>query len=716
MIKQLFLNLSIPGWIFFILFWILLILAVIYYRKTLPPLSTLRRYTLTILRSISLIIIFFILFKPVLELFLEQREKPAVAIIYDNTGSMKIKENLGERGDSLQYALAYFRENWSPDSISLKQYHLASTLANLTNDSLDFSGSQTNLSAALESIQDSLLPHNIQTIVLFSDGQFNTGPNPLIIAKKSAAPIYTVTVGDSIAKKDVQLSSLKFPPVAYAGDSILIKIDISQTGFSSENRIVRLRQNDRQISSRSILLPPSGFQKQIEFVVKTGEPGEYRYSIDIETDQQEITSQNNTRQFLLTILKSKLKVLLISGQPTFDQQLLLRVLRQLPDVQLSVLSENSAGGFYEKNSQTIRADSMDAILMLGYPTRNSNSPFLNSTILAIQKNNIPCFVVISRSTYLASLAPLAELLSLQKDSRINESAEILAELTTAGILHPVTRIDDDNQILQELWRDLPPVTGYGSGLKLLDPALVLLRGSSPQGEPAAPLLYTSSRGENKALVLAAANVGNWHFQLQDDLRRESLFKNFLDHAIRWLVSREDLQKISISPNQKVFTLGDVVEFSGQVFDEFYRPLSDAQVELKIRGDNFELDEMINQQGDEYRFQTSGIPSGSYTYQVLAKKTDQSIGQIQGRFVVEQLELELQETRANPSLLKEIPATAGGKNWSVKRALEEIPRFRFREQVQILTIEHVLWNKWYWLLLLVLFLSTEWFMRKRWGLL
>jgi hypothetical protein len=243
-----------------------------------------------------------------------------------------------------------------------------------------------------------------------------------------------------------------------------------------------------------------------------------------------------------------------------------------------------------------------------------------------------------------------------------------------------------------------------------------LQGSSPPNQSAAPLLYTSSRGENKALVLAAANFGYWHFQLQDDLRRESIFKNFMDHSIRWLVSREDLQKISISPSQKVFTLGDVVEFSGQVFDEFYHPLSEAQVELKIRGDDFELDEMINQQGNEYRFQTSGIPSGSYTYQVIAKKTDQLVGQIQGRFVVEQLELELQETRANLSLLREIAASAGGKSWSVKEALEEIPRFRFQEQVQILTIEHILWNKWYWLLLLVLLLSAEWFMRKRWGLL
>jgi hypothetical protein len=451
-------------------------------------------------------------------------------------------------------------------------------------------------------------------------------------------------------------------------------------------------------------------------VVKTSEPGEYRYSVELEADGQELTTQNNTRQFLLTILKSKLKVLLISGQPTFDQRLLLRVLQQLPDVQLFVLSENSAGGFYEKNSQLIKADSMDAILMLGYLTRNSNSSFLNSCILTVQKLQILCFIFITRGTHLAGLSPLAELLSLQKESRVIESLNVVAGLTTAGILHPVTRIDDDNQTLQELWKDLPPVTGYGLGLKLLNPALVLLREVSPENQETSPLLYSSTRNENKVLVMAVTNIGSWHFQLQDDLRREALFKNFMDHAIRWLVSREDLQKINISPSQKVFNLGDVVEFSGQVFDEFYRPLADAQVELKIRGENFELDEVVNRQGDEYRFQTIGIPSGSYTFQVIAQKGGQSVGQIQGKFVVEQLELELQETKANPALMREIAAAAGGKSWSVKRALEEISRLRLQEQVQILNTEYILWNQWYWLLLLVLLLSSEWFLRKRWGLL
>jgi hypothetical protein len=716
MAKQLFLNLSIPGWIFFILFWLLIALAVIYYRKTLPPLSILRRSILVILRSLSLIIIFFLLFKPVLELFFEQREKPAIAILYDNSSSMKIEDPSGIRGDSLQYALKYLSKNWSPDSLTLKPYQFAGKLSALSGDSLDFSGSQTNLSAALETIQDSLQRHNIQSVILLSDGQFNAGANPLISAKKSAVPIYTVPVGDSAFKKDVRVTNLKFPPVAYAGDTILIKVDISQTGFSQVNKIVKLKQNDRLLSTKNVLLPPSGFQKQIELLVKTSEPGEFRYRVEIEGDAQEITTQNNSRQFLLNVLKNKLKLLVVSGQPVFDQRLLLQVLRQLADIQLFVLSENPSGGFYEKNIQNIEADSMDVILMLGYPTRNSNASFLNHCLLAVQKQKIPVFLILNRNTQLPALSPLFDLLSLQKDSRINESLNTMAELTTAGILHPVTRIEEDTQLLQELWSNLPPVIGYGRGLKLLNPAVLLLKEASAGNQQSSPLLYASTRSENKSLVLAAANIGSWHFQLQDDPRRETLFKDFIDQAIRWLVSREDIQKINISTNQKVFNLGEVVEFSGQVFDDFYHPMNEAQLELKVRGENFVLDDVINREGDEYRYQASGVPSGSFTFQVIAKKGEQLLGQIQGKFVVEQLELELQETKANPALLREIAAAAGGKSWSMKRFLQESAHFKLQEQVQILTFEHILWNQWYWLLLLVLFLSSEWFLRKRWGLL
>ncbi len=393
MLKQLFLNLSIPGWIFFILFWIILITAIWYYRKTLPPLSPYRRFLLTSLRSLSLILFFFILFKPVLQLFLEKREKPAVAVLYDNSSSMRINDPFGMRGDSLRFLLKYFREQWPSDSLVLRPYQFSGRLSTLSQDSLAFDGSQTNLSSALESLQDSLRPYNIQAIILLSDGQFNAGANPLIPAKKSAVPIYSVCLGDSLPKKDIRITNVRFPAVAYAGDSVLVKVNISQSGFSSENRIVKLLQNQRLVSSKNILLPPGGFEKTVEFVLQTREPGENQYQVEIESSSDEVTALNNRRQFFMNVLKSKLKVLLISGQPLFDQRLLMQVLKQLPDIQLQVLSENNSGGFYEKSSQPIVPDSMDVFIFLGYPTRKSQSDFLNRCLLSVQNQKIPVFFI-----------------------------------------------------------------------------------------------------------------------------------------------------------------------------------------------------------------------------------------------------------------------------------------------------------------------------------
>ena len=51
MVKQLFLNLSLPGWVFLIFVLILVTVAVFYYRRTLPPLLPWRRGFLTVLRS-----------------------------------------------------------------------------------------------------------------------------------------------------------------------------------------------------------------------------------------------------------------------------------------------------------------------------------------------------------------------------------------------------------------------------------------------------------------------------------------------------------------------------------------------------------------------------------------------------------------------------------------------------------------------------------------
>ena len=67
-------------------------------------------------------------------------------------------------------------------------------------------------------------------------------------------------------------------------------------------------------------------------------------------------------------------------------------------------------------------------------------------------------------------------------------------------------------------------------------------------------------------------------------------------------------------------------------------------------------------------------------------------------------------------MKQMAANSSGKFWSIKEFLEASESFNLQSQIQYINQEEILWNKLYWLIVIVGLLSLEWFLRKRWGLL
>jgi len=716
MIDQLYLNFSVPAWIIFLICWFLIAIAVFFYTRTLPPLSQKRRFVLITTRAINFIILLSLIFQPVIHYMIQKTEKPTVALLFDNSGSMKISESYGLRGDSLNYALDQLKRTWDNDSVIIRPYRFAENLHLMQQDSLDFAGSRTNISTAMTLILDSLLNYNIRSVLLFSDGIFNEGANPLMNAIKSPVPISTVTVGDTLSKKDVEVAGVRFNPVVYAGDSLTVTVNLSQAGFNPTNAVVRLRGDGIRPVAKTVLLPPSGFQKSVEFTIAPQTAGDFTYRVEIESLPDEMTTRNNHRQFILRVLKNKYRLFLISGQPSFDQRILIHILNQLPSIQVTVLTENRLGRFYEPGFQRIDPDSQDVYIFLGYPTRISDKNYLSAVLSSIKKNNIPLFCMLTEYTYLVNLAPVEDILPIFLNSRLSRTENSMVRITPTGLLHPATRLQDESRNRSEWWQDLPPVTDFGRDLELQKTSSVLLTREAGNEEDQVPLFMAASGKDNKSLLLAFSGFGNWHMLLQDDPVRETFFRSLVDRGIRWLVSREDLQRIHIKPQQQVYQLGEMVEFSGQVFDEFYREVNDAEVNVVIRGDSFQIEDIIPNQGGYYAYRTASIPSGIYEYKIKATSGERFLGEVRGKIAVEQLELEWQETVANISLMQQLAGNTGGQHWRVKEFLENMDQFRFTEQTQLLAHELVIWNNYYWLVAIISLLALEWFLRKRWGLL
>jgi hypothetical protein len=198
-------------------------------------------------------------------------------------------------------------------------------------------------------------------------------------------------------------------------------------------------------------------------------------------------------------------------------------------------------------------------------------------------------------------------------------------------------------------------------------------------------------------------------------------ENLSSNTVRWLVTRDDEKPVQVRPTKEIFAGSDPVEFTGQVYDENYRPINDAEVSLSAsqKGQTSQL--TLSPLGNG-RFEGAfdPLPEGDYTYTAKVVAGGRQLAEEKGSFSVGGLNVEFQETRANRSLLEQIASRTGGRSYeagSIERLPQDIaavPNFRPRDVSVAQQFE--LWNKTWMLASLVALFAVEWFLRKRHGML
>lgn len=721
MIENIVLKLDWPQWLFFLITLILLGLSFLYYFRTLPPLSQSRRVVSTFLRAAGLIIIFFLLLRPVLQIISRQHEKPVVAFLLDNSASMKVSESYGPRGDSLQYVYKELAALNPGDSLELALFLFDLSLKSQSGEGLTFKTDGTDISGAITSVVDSLSGKNLQGIVLLSDGIYNRGANPLLISQNINVPIYTVMIGDTTLPKDIAIRRIQTNPVTYLNKELPIDVVIWQNGFDGQKVILSVYQGKKQIARQPVKLVKSGFEQKEHLTVIPREEGDFTYTVQVQKLPEEITDRNNYQNVGIKVLKSKVQVLVFSGAPNYDRHFLEYAAEQLKDYQFTFLTEKSPGRYYETDFERVKIDSVDLIVFHGFPTPNTNVQQLEKVFRQVNKRKIPLMWFLNRLTAVPQLQNYKSLIPFALSTQLNPLENISAQLTTGGDLHPVTRLEESETANQLLWSELPPLEVYDP-VKYKPGSQILMetagyRKARTGKTKKYPVLYVYREKEIKHMVFCGSNFGFWHFQLQEDPLRDQLFIRFVERSVRWLVNRDDINPIQIRPVQQSFNLGDQVVFSGQVYNEFYNPITDVQVKITITGDNSEYsDEMNMEAGGYYRSVFAGLPEGKFHYTITAEKDGRQIGVRRGKFTVNPFYLEFQQIAGNAAMMRQMAKNTGGQFFLPGQFVRHFRKLDFRSRTQFSFSEYFLWSYIHWLFVIVLLLSIEWFLRKRWGLL
>jgi hypothetical protein len=312
-------------------------------------------------------------------------------------------------------------------------------------------------------------------------------------------------------------------------------------------------------------------------------------------------------------------------------------------------------------------------------------------------------------------SPLAETFPVNlpsaKGTFQRESAT--AGLTAAGADSVITRLAEDPAQNAERWKKLPYMMNYQDPGTAKPGAATLL--DMTVNNRKMPLLITENYGRGRTAVFATG--GTWRWQMSMPVEDQS-HESFWRQLLRWMVTDSPGQISSSVPSQMLFDDGRV-QISADVRGKDYMPAADARVQAHILGPGgvaaeVELAADPNTPG-VFRADWNADKPGPYMAEITAKRGNEELGRDVLNFQRTDGVAENFHTEQNRPLLERLAAQTGGHYWR-PQDLSRLPNeISYSEAGITIRDTKELWNMPVVFLLILLLRSSEWLLRRKWGI-
>lgn len=638
-------------------------------------------------------------------------------------------------------------------------------------------GALTDIGGAIREAASAWKGQQTAGIVLVTDGGHNSGQFPFAAITALGVPVYAIGVGAVEPPKDIQIQHINYAPVAYAGHESLIRVSVAQTGYTGKMTRLTLREvKENALIDAATLTFGTDAQEAtttqiIELKLTPKAEGNFQYVVTLPALDGELTEANNQKTFSLKVVKAKLNVFYLEGKPRWDYTFLKRALERDPDIEATcaILSHsgsremltdtavNRLDGYYPQAtpaSETPRFPETSAelakydVLILGDIGDAQLTKAQQLTIVDfVETQGKPIIFLPSqrmlgvdglRNTELAQLLPIDV---PAKGCRIQD-AEFTVRLTQSGAFHPMLQIGDRQSTQRDdtdvnfgsnatLWQNLPvSLSRFFSEFRLKGGATVLME--SGKGSP---VLILQRTGLGKSLLIAAEGFWRWDFSVKafKGSRYRTIYPRFWAQVLRWMATNTDAEKLHLSTDAATYTIGDTAKVTAYLYSETYQAQIGASVQIEViqpEGSPFRLqirntienaNGIASQQnatadiGNLYTAQFELLQKGTYRIQAIGRRGNLVLGEDQIDIYAHPQLAELEAPQLNETLLKQLTEETGGIYVAIGDA-KSLPENVAKVQHPVFVdAERELWAHPLVLIAVVGLLGTEWFLRKRIGL-
>ncbi len=654
-------------WVFLLALVALSYLAFRLYRRVPPAVSPGLRRTLLAIRIAAIAVIVFVLLEPVVRFTRTSTERPIVAVLLDTSRSMSISDGTGgiRRGDE---AVSLLNEVVVPRvarDADVEAFGFADHMERIETrrgaiaGEQKFDGRLTDIAGAFTELRRQV-PEALSAIVLATDGAANRGGSVLDAWRPLGVPVYSLGVGSEVEPKDIAIREALTNRISYAGEVLPIEVTLSSAGFAEGSTTVELQENGVDLDTATVELSETGEESVVKFDVVPPTQGIHRYTIVVPVAPGELSTSNNRRVVATNTLGGKVKVLMVASRPSWDYAFLVRELRADANMDLTswngLSGPSGAGGPVPRTAEALL--SYDLVILV--EPNWADLPFPAEWLARFVSERGGGLLVVGLPPGRGEGGDAAAILpSVSTRPAQNAAREARLQLTSEGEASSLCRVVDGRYDNASLWQQLPPVWTAAEPWWEPGPAATVLASASPSEGETIPVIMTSRSGGGSVALFAVSGIWRWKMAGPEE---PDALDAVVANAARWLTARGELTRVTAETDKDVYSAGETVHLSAQVYGSDYRLARDASVRAEVskgEGTAPVRTTVLSPDGDFYRGSVDGLTPGRYVYVAHGDVAGESMGDARGEFVVDEFSLEDAEIRRRPGLLRRLADDSGG---------------------------------------------------------
>lgn len=341
------------------------------------------RVALGVMRGLLLAFLILLLNRPVLTLTQTRTEPSVVAVMIDDSISMRVRDSGTGQDPQTRLAAAvgllnaqdqaFVRDLRKTHTVRLYSFdadrdtlHTAGGPASPSEPTapsaaaadpaladalarLQPTGQNTQVAKSIRQVLDDLQGQRLAGVVVFTDGR-DTPAQPLsgtlALLKDFGVKVFPVPVGSDQAPRNIELQTVTAQDAAFKGDIINVRAQVRATGMPPGQTVtVQLKDRktgavvtgpDRKPSEQVVAI--AGDQPvEVELQLKADTPGTADLVVEAVKQAGELDDQDNTRQIQVAVLDAQINVLYVDGYPRWEYRYLKNELIRDPSINVSCL-------------------------------------------------------------------------------------------------------------------------------------------------------------------------------------------------------------------------------------------------------------------------------------------------------------------------------------------------------------------------------------------